>query len=125
MATTGTFKPRPMASSIARTGTPSSATVVECPHEDRHLQRQQHRRTAARPAPLARVLEARRRLPAGVEGARREVPGRGLPGDPDDTHSRYLEAVVGGITVGCLYLPNGNPAPRPRFDYKLKWFERP
>src|SRR4051795_7569481 len=49
---------------------------------------------------------------------------RGLPGDPDDTHSRYIEAVVGGIRVGCLYLPNGNPAPGPKFDYKLKWFER-
>ena len=49
---------------------------------------------------------------------------RGLPGDPDDTHSRYIEAVVGGITVGCLYLPNGNPAPGPKFDYKLKWFDR-
>jgi exodeoxyribonuclease III len=49
---------------------------------------------------------------------------RGLPGDPDDAHSRYIEAVVGGITVGYLYLPNGNPAPGPKFDYKLKWFER-
>jgi exodeoxyribonuclease-3 len=49
---------------------------------------------------------------------------RGVPGDPDDTHSRYIEAVVGGITVGCLYLPNGNPAPGPKFDYKMKWFER-
>ena len=49
---------------------------------------------------------------------------RGLPGDPDDTHSRYIEAVVGGVTVGCLYLPNGNPAPGPKFDYKLRWFER-
>lgn len=49
---------------------------------------------------------------------------RGLPGDPDDVQSRYLEAVVGGITVGCLYLPNGNPAPGPKYDYKLKWFER-
>ena len=49
---------------------------------------------------------------------------RGLPGDPDDTHSRYIEAVVGGIIVGCLYLPNGNPAPGPKFDYKLRWFER-
>src|SRR3954465_3000352 len=49
---------------------------------------------------------------------------RGLPGDPDDTHSRYIEAVVGGVTVGCLYLPNGNPAPGPKFDYKLGWFER-
>ena len=49
---------------------------------------------------------------------------RGLPGDPDDLHSRYIEAAVGGLTIGCLYLPNGNPAPGPRFDYKLAWFER-
>jgi bifunctional non-homologous end joining protein LigD len=49
---------------------------------------------------------------------------RGLPGDPDDTHSRYLEAAVEGILVGCLYLPNGNPAPGPKFEYKLRWFER-
>ena len=49
---------------------------------------------------------------------------RGLPGDPDDTHSRYLEAAIAGIIVGCLYLPNGNPAPGPKFDYKLRWFER-
>lgn len=49
---------------------------------------------------------------------------RGLPGDPDDTHSRYIEAAVGGIVVGCLYLPNGNPRPGPKFDYKLTWFER-
>jgi exodeoxyribonuclease-3 len=49
---------------------------------------------------------------------------RGLPGDPDDGHSRYIEAAVDGILIGCLYLPNGNPAPGPRFDYKLRWFER-
>jgi exodeoxyribonuclease-3 len=49
---------------------------------------------------------------------------RGLPGDPDDTHSRYIEAQVKDIVVGCLYLPNGNPAPGPKFDYKLAWFER-
>jgi exodeoxyribonuclease III len=49
---------------------------------------------------------------------------RGLPGDPDDTHSRYIEAAVNGIIVGCLYLPNGNPQPGPKFDYKLAWFER-
>src|SRR6476469_8372570 len=49
---------------------------------------------------------------------------RGLPGDPDDTHSRYIEAAVGGIIIGCLYLPNGNPRPGPKFDYKLRWFER-
>ncbi|WP_435018201.1 exodeoxyribonuclease III [Tundrisphaera sp. TA3] len=49
---------------------------------------------------------------------------RGLPGNPDDAQSRYIEAEVGGITVGCLYLPNGNPAPGPKFDYKLAWFDR-
>ncbi|TGV64050.1 exodeoxyribonuclease III, partial [Mesorhizobium sp. M00.F.Ca.ET.158.01.1.1] len=49
---------------------------------------------------------------------------RGLPGDPDDTHSRYIEAEVNGLVVGCLYLPNGNPAPGPKFDYKLRWFDR-
>ncbi|QGN54957.1 exodeoxyribonuclease III [Novosphingobium sp. Gsoil 351] len=52
------------------------------------------------------------------------VTRRGLPGDPDDTHSRYLEAAINGIIVGCLYLPNGNPRPGPKFDYKLKWFAR-
>jgi exodeoxyribonuclease-3 len=49
---------------------------------------------------------------------------RGLPGDPDDLHSRYIEAAISGLVVGCLYLPNGNPAPGPKFDYKLSWFER-
>jgi len=49
---------------------------------------------------------------------------RGLPGDPDDLHSRYIEAAVNGILVGCLYLPNGNPWPGPKFDYKLAWFRR-
>ena len=47
-----------------------------------------------------------------------------LPGDPSDDHSRYLEASVGGLVVGCLYLPNGNPQPGPKFDYKLRWFAR-
>ena len=49
---------------------------------------------------------------------------RALPGDPDDDHSRYVEAEVGDLIVGCLYLPNGNPQPGPKFDYKLRWFER-
>jgi exodeoxyribonuclease-3 len=48
----------------------------------------------------------------------------GLPGDPDDTHSRYIEADVKGVTVGSLYLPNGNPVGTEKFDYKLKWMER-
>ena len=49
---------------------------------------------------------------------------RGLPGDPDDTHSRYIEAAINGILIGGLYLPNGNPKPSPKFDYKLRWFDR-
>ncbi|MCW0388350.1 hypothetical protein NB722_002889 [Xanthomonas sacchari] len=49
---------------------------------------------------------------------------RGLPGDPRDTQSRYIEAMAHGVLVGCLYLPNGNPRPGPKFDYKLDWFAR-
>jgi len=49
---------------------------------------------------------------------------RALPGDPADDQSRYLEAAVRGVIVGCLYLPNGNPQPGPKFTYKLAWFER-
>src|SRR3954466_472667 len=48
----------------------------------------------------------------------------GLPGDPDDTHSRYIEAEAKGLVVGSLYLPNGNPVGTEKFDYKLKWMER-
>ena len=49
---------------------------------------------------------------------------RVLPGDPEDMHSRYIEAMVGDLRIACLYLPNGNPAPGPKFDYKLQWFSR-
>lgn len=49
---------------------------------------------------------------------------RGLPGDPDDEQSRYIEAAINGILVAGLYLPNGNPRPGPKFAYKLRWFER-
>ena len=49
---------------------------------------------------------------------------RVLPGDPEDSHSRYMEAKVNGVIVGALYLPNGNPAPGPKYDYKLKWMDR-
>ena len=49
---------------------------------------------------------------------------RGLPGDPGDAQSRYIEAAVGGILIAGLYLPNGNPSPGPKFDYKLKWMAR-
>jgi exodeoxyribonuclease-3 len=47
-----------------------------------------------------------------------------LPGDRDDLQSRYIEAAVDGLLIGCLYLPNGNPQPGPKFDYKLSWFRR-
>lgn len=49
---------------------------------------------------------------------------RGLPGEPHPEQSRYIEAVVQGVVIGCLYLPNGNPQPGPKFDYKLAWFEK-
>ena len=48
---------------------------------------------------------------------------RGLPDDPDPTQSRYLEAAVNGVLVACLYLPNGNPRPGPKYAYKLAWFD--
>jgi exodeoxyribonuclease-3 len=47
-----------------------------------------------------------------------------LPGDPSDAQSRYIEAAVQGTLIGCIYLPNGNPQPGPKFTYKLAWFER-
>ncbi|MGZ8288614.1 MAG: exodeoxyribonuclease III [Telluria sp.] len=59
-----------------------------------------------------------------ARGVAPQEVGRGLTGDPEDLQSRYIEAVVNGVMVVCLYLPNGNPAPGPKFDYKLKWFER-
>jgi exodeoxyribonuclease-3 len=49
---------------------------------------------------------------------------RGLPDGGSDDQSRYLEAAIGGVIVACLYLPNGNPRPGPKFDYKLRWFDR-
>jgi exodeoxyribonuclease-3 len=49
---------------------------------------------------------------------------RGLPGDEADVQARYLEAEVRGLTVASVYLPNGNPQPGPKFDYKLAWFDR-
>ncbi len=55
--------------------------------------------------------------------------GRGLPGSDnldgvDADHSRYVEAAIDGVIVGCIYLPNGNPQPGPKFNYKLRWFDR-
>ena len=49
---------------------------------------------------------------------------RGLPDEPEDEHSRYLEAEVNGLVVASIYLPNGNPVPGPKFDYKLRWIDR-
>lgn len=49
---------------------------------------------------------------------------RVLPGDKDDTHSRYLEVIVNQLVICCLYLPNGNPYPGPKFDYKMNWIKR-
>ncbi|HEX8527908.1 exodeoxyribonuclease III [Allosphingosinicella sp.] len=49
---------------------------------------------------------------------------RALPGDPADDQARYIEAAVNGVLIGCLYAPNGNPVPGPKFDYKLAWLER-
>ena len=57
-------------------------------------------------------------------GEKPEEVRRALPGDPEDLHSRYIEAKINGIVLGCLYLPNGNPYPGPKFDYKLGWFKR-
>lgn len=52
------------------------------------------------------------------------VTQKGLPGDPEDEQARYLEAEVAGVRVASIYLPNGNPQPGPKFDYKLAWFDR-
>jgi exodeoxyribonuclease-3 len=49
---------------------------------------------------------------------------RGLAGEAEDEHSRYLECEIGGLVVASIYLPNGNPQPGPKFDYKLRWMER-
>jgi len=53
-----------------------------------------------------------------------EEAGKGLPGDPEDLQSRYIQALVNGLLIVCLYFPNGNPAPGPKFDYKMSWFSR-
>jgi exodeoxyribonuclease-3 len=59
-----------------------------------------------------------------ARGAEPVVTRRALPGDPADAQARYIEAAVKGVLVASLYLPNGNPRPGPKFDYKLAWFER-
>ena len=62
--------------------------------------------------------------PSSRKAKRRTEIRRGLPGDAADEQSRYLEAEVKGLVVASIYLPNGNPQPGPKFDYKLAWFER-
>lgn len=59
-----------------------------------------------------------------ARGRKPDETRRGLPGNPDVGQSRYIEAAVNGVLVGCLYVPNGNPRPGPKFDYKLKWLEQ-
>ena len=59
-----------------------------------------------------------------VRNGEAELVRKGLPGDEEDTQSRYLEAVVNDVLICCLYLPNGNPAPGPKLDYKMQWMER-
>jgi exodeoxyribonuclease-3 len=59
-----------------------------------------------------------------ARGAEPILTRRELPGDPEDRQARYVEAAVRGVLVGCLYLPNGNPQPGPKFEYKMAWFER-
>lgn len=57
-----------------------------------------------------------------TRGATPRETQRGLPGEPDSAQSRYIEALINGIVIGCIYLPNGNPAPGVKFTYKLAWF---
>ena len=59
-----------------------------------------------------------------ARGGEPVITRRALLGDGSDRQARYIEAAVAGILIGCLYLPNGNPQPGPKFDYKLSWFER-
>ena len=80
---------------------------------------------------MAGRLPCRVARPADVERRRHPfawpepvVTRTSLPGDPEDDQARYIEAAINGILVGCIYLPNGNPQPGPKFDYKLAWFKR-
>jgi exodeoxyribonuclease-3 len=58
-----------------------------------------------------------------AKGTTPQLIHRGLPGEPDPSQSRYIEANVFGLLIGCLYLPNGNPAPGPKFEHKLSWLQ--
>ena len=94
-------------------------------------------RSSRRPTGSFRARRSRRRLRRGVarpaawngvailaRGAEPVLTRDALPGDADDTQSRYIEAAVSGVLVASLYAPNGNPQPGPKFDYKLAWHER-
>jgi exodeoxyribonuclease-3 len=78
------------------------------------------------------LVERRRGLPGDpddthsryLEAAVHGIVVASIPGDPDDHQARYLEADVDGVRIASVYLPNGNPQPGPKFDYKLAWFER-
>ena len=59
-----------------------------------------------------------------ARGSQPEERQRGLAGEPEDEHSRYLECTIGDLVVASIYLPNGNPQPGPKFDYKLRWMDR-
>lgn len=59
-----------------------------------------------------------------ARGATPVVTRRQLPGNRFDAQARYIEAAVNGVLIGCLYAPNGNPRPGPKFDYKLAWLDR-
>lgn len=59
-----------------------------------------------------------------ARGAKPVATARRLPGDPADHQARYIEAAIRGVLVACIYLPNGNPQPGPKFDYKMNWFSR-
>lgn len=59
-----------------------------------------------------------------AKGAMPVATARRLPGDPSDHQARYIEAAINGVLVACIYLPNGNPQPGPKFDYKMEWFSR-
>src|SRR6201998_4082859 len=59
-----------------------------------------------------------------ARGKKPVEPRRALPGDPSDKQARYIEAAISGVLIACIYLPNGNPQPGPKLDYKLAWFDR-
>jgi exodeoxyribonuclease-3 len=59
-----------------------------------------------------------------ARGAAPVLTRKSLPGDPADDQARYIEAAVNGVLIASIYLPNGNPRPGPKFDYKLAWFDR-